>query len=744
MTEPEVARKPRWPICGTTGCIGVRVGDQEACLAHVDLQTRKTTLAALRPGSDLDLRGTSIDPELLSQLLAALRPEDGPPTLGNVRFDRAQFNGTARFSRTQFNGTASFNEAQFSDDTDFGGASFIGEARFIAAQFNGEALFQEAQFSTLTEFGRAQFNGHARFSKTQFNGTAEFSKTQFNGYAGFDETRFIGETWFNEAQFSGGGFVAAGFVAAQFNRNAWFKEARFSGNADFSGAQFTGGWFGGARFSSDARFRKVRFSRNAWFKETRFIGESGFDEAQFNEEAWFNKAEFKWKAGFPKAQFHGTAEFDEAGFYGTAGFNEAQFHGAASFNEAWLNDASFNEASFNGLAQFSRTQFYGTAKFYRTQFKRAGTFGPVLAASSLILDRATFEHDILIEAVGSVLVCTASRFAEAATLRLRYAQVVLDGTVFAKPSTIAFAPNPFKRYDPATGAEVQVFDESSAARAEDGWSPQPRLLSLRGLDVATLTLSELDLAACLFQGAHHLDELRIEGARPFADTPAAWRLCLGPWRVPVWRRWSRRQTLAEEHHWRSEPQPVSQPEPGRWLRLIQPDWYGPLCQTPSLVTEVTGQQVQRLNPDRLAVLYRALRKAQEDSKNEPGAADFYYGEMEMRRRDRRTPFAERVILWLYWLVSGYGLRGLRALACLVAVVVGLAVLLQSIGFNDGDPGFRDALIYAAQSTISIASGNKVLTEHVSWTGEVLRIALRLIGPVLLGLALLSVRNRVKR
>jgi hypothetical protein len=53
----------------------------------------------------------------------------------------------------------------------------------------------------------------------------------------------------------------------------------------------------------------------------------------------------------------------------------------------------------------------------------------------------------------------------------------------------------------------------------------------------------------------------------------------------------------------------------------------------------TGQRVQRLGPDRLAVLYRALRKAQEDNKNEPGAADFYYGEMEMRDRDRQTPWA---------------------------------------------------------------------------------------------------------
>lgn len=102
------------------------------------------------------------------------------------------------------------------------------------------------------------------------------------------------------------------------------------------------------------------------------------------------------------------------------------------------------------------------------------------------------------------------------------------------------------------------------------------------------------------------------------------------------------------------------------------------------------------------------------------------------------------MLWLYWLVSGYGLRGLRALVSLAAVIIGIAALLQSMGFNNSDPSFRDALIYATQNTISIASGNRSLTDHLSWAGEVLRIALRLVGPLLLGLALLSVRNRVKR
>jgi hypothetical protein len=131
--------------------------------------------------------------------------------------------------------------------------------------------------------------------------------------------------------------------------------------------------------------------------------------------------------------------------------------------------------------------------------------------SILAFERATFEEDITIEAVGAELSCVGTRFTQATTLRLRRTQVVLDGAVFAKPSTIAFAPDPFKHYEQDVPGEVESFREDTVAQADAGKRSRPRLLSLRGVDVATLTLSELDLAACLFQGAHHLDALRIEG-----------------------------------------------------------------------------------------------------------------------------------------------------------------------------------------------------------------------------------------
>jgi uncharacterized protein YjbI with pentapeptide repeats len=598
MTAPtDSSAAPAWPTCqAADGCRGVQVGGSGACLAHLDESKLGGWLATLEPGSELDLRGTPIDPELLDQVLTALRPKDGSPTAGAAWFDRAQFHATAGFDGVQFSGAASFKGAQFS----------------------GDASFDRTQFHGNTGFEGTQFSGVARFERAQFRATAGFEGAQFSGDASFDRT--------------------------QFHWGAYFYRVQFSGSAWFGGAQFSGGaWFGGAQFSG-----------GAWFVGTQVSG--------------------------------------------------------------------------------------GETSFFGARFKQAGTLGPLLAVSRLLLDQATFEQTIAVEVASATVSCIGTRFAETATLHLRYAEIALDRTVFTKPSTIAFAEDTFTRRDSIHGGSMEAFDEGLVPKVTGSQSPQPRLVSLRGLDVATLTLTELDLAACLFQGAHNLDQLRIEGARPFADTPAAWRLRLGGRWVPLWRRWSRRQTLAEEHHWRSEQS--SPAEPGRRSWLAQPRWHGPACQTPAWVAEQSGQRVERLSPDRLAVLYRALRKAQEDSKNEPGAADFYYGEMEMRRLTPATPWGERVILTLYWLVSGYGLRGMRALATLGVVVVLLATLFYAIGFAPArpPPSWWDSLLYTSGSTLSISDDALKLT---AW-GKLLRILLRLLGPLLLGLALLSVRNRVKR
>jgi hypothetical protein len=117
--------------------------------------------------------------------------------------------------------------------------------------------------------------------------------------------------------------------------------------------------------------------------------------------------------------------------------------------------------------------------------------------------------------------------------------------------------------------------------------------------------------------------------------------------------------------------------------------------------------------------------------------------MEMRRLDPKAPLAERAILYGHWLISGYTLRGLRALCWLATVLIGLALLLHYGGFASPRPSphsFWGSLLYSAGATVSIVDDKVQLT---AW-GQLLRIVLRLAGPVLLALAVLAVRNRVKR
>lgn len=185
--------------------------------------------------------------------------------------------------------------------------------------------------------------------------------------------------------------------------------------------------------------------------------------------------------------------------------------------------------------------------------------------------------------------------------------------------------------------------------------------------------------------------------------------------------------------------------------------------------------VEPHSPAVLAPVYRQLRKALEDGRNEPGAADFYYGEMEMRRHAPEAARSERVLLGLYWALSGYGLRASRALAWLLLSMTAtvLAMMLWGLPQSDPDPvstettdghrvtltskkpapvnpkgpytgrlstaRFEKCLRVVTNSVIFRASGQDLTT-----AGTYVEMTARLVEPALLGLAVLAVRSRVKR
>jgi hypothetical protein len=94
--------------------------------------------------------------------------------------------------------------------------------------------------------------------------------------------------------------------------------------------------------------------------------------------------------------------------------------------------------------------------------------------------------------------------------------------------------------------------------------------------------------------------------------------------------------------------------------------------------------------------------------------------------------SERLVLTLYWLFSGYGLRAWRPLVALLAVIAIVAIPLQLAGFQRSAHSSLDGLILAAGSSVGLSDVS--LGPSLSTAGQILQIPLRVVGPVLIGLA----------
>jgi len=565
---------------------------------------------------------------------------------------------------------------------------------------------------------------------------------------------------------------------------AWFLGADFVDDVAFDDCVFREvALFDSARFRGEATFLGAKFERPASFSRSVFHEASSFAGATFDEHAYFHECLFHSKVFFTSTNFEKGVSFLDSIFgdlqsYSGAAFMFTHFHTLANFDRARFfgYNTVFMFAEFDGGATFQGTAFGFKSLISSTSFPGTEHFGPVFALGSLDFSDVTFSEPVRFEAAASSMTLMRCNFEQGISLRARRCNLAFDRTTFARPSAVISSPrflpdavvplrldatdehNDDETPDPDRKrrneelsqifmqgdrsaykerhnkyAKIEEACEEALTTLHRQRDERARLVSLRDVDVSNLELVDIDLQRCLFDGAYHLDQLGLQGNSSFLDGPKGVHFKWG-W-PPIW--WStRRKLLAEEAWWRAyrEMRGETDARGGKWggIEFSPPDW----------IIEHGGRSPERLEPSRLAAMYRTLRKAQEDRKNEPGAADFYYGEMEMRRCSEVTPLGERLILIAYWLFAGYGLRGTRALLALLLVISVSSVLLYNYGFLMSGRSYSlvDTVVYALASSVALPAN----AAQLSTFGELLRILLRLVGPLLLGLFLLSVRNRIKR
>ncbi|MFJ4939011.1 pentapeptide repeat-containing protein [Streptomyces pseudovenezuelae] len=476
----------------------------------------------------------------------------------------------------------------------------------------------------------------------------------------------------------------------------------------------------------DVRMRGAIFSKRCSFKSAHFHGEGDFASARFSADA-----------DFDGATFASVASFFDATFEGKSLFTDVRFHDVARFTASKHYELSLMRSEFKEHAVFTQVRCSTLISFLSCIFNKNANLGAIVCLA-LILNEAEFRSDARIDVAAKILSCRRTRWDIPTVLRLRYAQVYLTEAVLSQPLAIVAHPAPFISYDFPVDEDISTMDDPSVS-----------VSSMEGTDASFLTFSDVDLSDCTFAGAFNLDQIHLEGNCTFRRAPQGWRQ-VGPFPY----RWSSRRVIEEERRWRSLEAHSSSFRDG---------W-----------GESPESHDQVLSLARLTEIYRQLRKCREDAKDEPGAADFYYGEMEMRRHDRSLPLGESILLTLYWAFSGYGLRALRALSWLLAAMATTIILMMGLGIPDQTP---------KQEIQRVTSGNTVKTvidkpdpeltlpipsrftstrfeksvrvvlnsvvfrssdQDLTTWGTYTEMVSRFSEPILLGLAALAIRGRIKR
>lgn len=564
--------------------------------------------------------------------------------------------------------------------------------------------FRQANFGPHCDFGRCRLAG-VIFDDAKFEVGATFAHSSFTR-ARFNDARFGNDARFEYSDLG----IRGEFHSARFGHRARFAHASFKAAQFFAASFGDEASFARAQFARAAKFRTARFGDRANFTESGMAGFVDFAGASFGSRLQMIGVDFVASPTFQGASFGPRARLLGWDVKGSLEMRSAHFSGDMTLHGTEVGgNAAFDHAHFGGSVDFGEVRIGAAVSFAGIRSTAADRFGPIECAGTLSMSRATIGSACLMELRGALVDLSDLRLLAPVRIELGAGDVVID------------------RLDTTSRL---VLTASSA----DFAASSARLISARGANLVTTVVSGLDVRPLRLDGAEGIDGLRIESGLNFEPAPRGPR--------------THRQVLAEEHRLRSDGSNAN--------------WDPWPCRASGWATAAA------VSPGELARIYRGLRKAREDGRDAPGAADFYYGEMEMRRLEASRQFQRSgigfgprllhggslLLLQAYRFCGGYGVRPSRPLllflvmALATAAAVDCANLIHYLPAKQGahalppsNSDFEEAVVFVFRSALLLPTSARTV---VATGGEWIQIGCRVIGPVLIGLFAFGLRARVHR
>jgi uncharacterized protein YjbI with pentapeptide repeats len=456
--------------------------------------------------------------------------------------------------------------------------------------------------------------------------------------------------------------------------------------------------FGDATFVERSNFEGAIFCGSANFGGTKFSSATSFDGALFCREPSFGRTHFASAASFDGAYFHQGAAFGHAKFSNICNFQNAVFReGTATFDRAeFLGFASFRGSHFNRNAKFGYAKFEDGARFDAATFSGRSSFSGATFLLAVSFDKAHLLHPVAFKRTTLAPHLYLDMMPESAP-------IIFDAIRLVGPTVIEIA-NVHLCFSNVGLVEYLTIEGTSESESY--------LDELCNSTLAKpLTIGEgVTLKDTSFLGTTGLELVRVADAK--------WRTAERRWQV------GRRSHRARQ---------------GRKMLADE-----------SKIDTTMEAELLRSRYRAVEGLYRQFRSGLESSKAAPAAADFYYGELEMRRLAATPRSFERVLLWCYKYFGGYGVgASLPFLAWIGLIVLSMtAVFARSADFADKtDPNsphlssLGSAIILVLHNSVNLfgapASG---LTNF----GTIYMIVERVCAVALLSLGVFALRSRVQR